>query len=201
MAGKRPKVVIGLCAIDTPSANREADSNRQIYVIDGPPVSVRALAKLILRMRRCPLFDGRFRIDLNRARFEMAFDRIPKGGEVCAIPTNYLPTPRCAPFLCGIFAHLKSSVGRPRVFHSSSNQTRREPCSYVSISVCAIAKQPYRFPPQIRRGGCALPAGLAPRSRLKFCDPVGADLMHDASEFLDAFAEPRQFLFADLVMF
>ena len=44
-------------------------------------------------------------------------------------------------------------------------------------------------------------ASLLARRRLQLGDLVGADLMHDAAEFLDALAEPGQFLFADLVMF
>jgi len=43
---------------------------------------------------------------------------------------------------------------------------------------------------------------LCGRRRLfEFGDPVGADLIDDAAEFLDPFAEPRQFIFTDFIMF
>src|SRR3546814_9220572 len=38
------------------------------------------------------------------------------------------------------------------------------------------------------------------RGGVQFGDAFRTDLMDDAAKFLDAFAEPRQFLFADLVM-
>ena len=52
-----------------------------------------------------------------------------------------------------------------------------------------------RDPPQTCRPGLGLCC------LFEFGDPPGANLMDDAAEFLDAFAEPGQFLFADPVLF